>query len=688
MKRRSFARQLSQIALCVSMALLPSLVLKAQQLPVQFGKVSEDDFTLPASPVVDSNAAAVIIADYGETSFKGNAIGWVSYVFRRKTRIKIINKQAFDLATVVIRLYTDSNQTEMLDDVSAAAYNLDAGRVTVTKLGNKELFREKIDRNQVVKKFTIPGVRENSIIEYSYTIVSDFYFNIPYWEFQHLEYPTLWSEYQVTIPGIVNYVFNKRGYHSFFIDKSDKGKENYLIRRSTDSRGMGMHEQTYSLSANTTKHRWVMKDIEAFGQEKFLYSPENYQDQIDFQLSKRYNGKDSTDVKNTWAKQNEDMLKDPDFGQFMDPEEDMSWLDAVLKPIVSPIASRMEQAKQVYYYLTDNYICTDHHQKFLTSNLHDVVNARRGNVADINLLLTAMLRRLHISAAPVVLSTRQAGINYESYPVLSRLDYVITRVAEDSAVIFLDASWRQLGFGQLPEECFNGHARIISFQDPGPVYLAADSIKEVKTTIVQFTAADGKDKPLTGSCTVQFGNIESFKQRSAIADKGVKAFFQNMAGNGADEWSLRETWLDSLDRRDMPLTAHFNFAWSSFDSNELVYLSPVLWGGYKTNPFSAANRRYPVEMSYPINDTYYFNFEIPEGYTVDEMPKSLKASYNVKEGFFEYLIRRSGNNIQLKSTLVLKKAIFEPEDYASLRDFFALVVKKQAEQIVLKKSKP
>jgi len=35
----------------------------------------------------------------------------------------------------------------------------------------------------------------------------------------------------------------------------------------------------------------------------------------------------------------------------------------------------------------------------------------------------------------------------------------------------------------------------------------------------------------------------------------------------------------------------------------------------------------------------------------------------------------------------LKKANFVPEDYDTLRDFFAYIVKKQSEQIVFKKKK-
>jgi hypothetical protein len=79
--------------------------------------------------------------------------------------------------------------------------------------------------------------------------------------------------------------------------------------------------------------------------------------------------------------------------------------------------------------------------------------------------------------------------------------------------------------------------------------------------------------------------------------------------------------------------------------------------------------------------------EVPEGYTVDEMPKGAKVLFNDTEGFFEYLLQRNGDNIQFRSRIKLNKANFKPEDYATLRDFFAFIVKKQSEQIVFKKKK-
>lgn len=679
--RRFFALLILYVVCCCA------CTLSAQEIrPVQFGQLWPGDFTLHPSAALDSSNAAVIIADYGETSFKGNSHGWVSYVFKHKKRIKILDSRAFDLATVEVFLYADGEQSEQLEDLTAASYNLNGDTILVNKVDRKDIFTDKIDKNRVLKKFTIPGVKENCIIEYSYTIVSDFYFNIPSWQFQHAEYPTLWSEYQVEIPAMVTYVFNKRGYHSFDIDQQGEGKATYQINRTNNSHIAGI-DMGVSVKSKTVKHRWVMKDLEAFGHENYLYTPENYLDQIDFQLSKTFNGEETSDVKNTWAKQTEDMLGDKQFASFMSGEEDMGWMDKYLATFVHPSGSAIEQVRQVYNHISGNFSCTDHHSKYLRSSMQAVAKAQKGSVGEINLLLTALLRRLHFDAAPVVLSTREAGFNYESYPVLTRLDYVVCRVVVDDTEYYLDASQPQLGFGQLPPNCYNGHARVISPVNSKSIYFLADSIKETQKVMLHFFPSGNPATPLAGSCVINFGWMESFNSRVEIALKGLPAYLHRITGIGGEEMQIKETWVDSLDKKELPIAVHFNVDINTFNGSDLVYFSPVLWSGYKKNPFAALTRRYPVEMPYPLNETYYLTLEVPEGYEIDELPKSLKISYNGNDGYFEYIVRRYESTIQLRSTILLKKALFEPGEYNSLRDFFAGIVKKQAEQIVFKKKK-
>jgi len=105
----------------------------------------------------------------------------------------------------------------------------------------------------------------------------------------------------------------------------------------------------------------------------------------------------------------------------------------------------------------------------------------------------------------------------------------------------------------------------------------------------------------------------------------------------------------------------------------------------KTNPFSATVRKYPVEMPFPIHQVYTLTMETPAGFVVDEMPKQSRVSFNDGEGYFEYLIQKTEELIQLRVTVSMKKAYFPPEDYNSLREFFGYIVKKESEQIVFKK---
>jgi len=97
-------------------------------------------------------------------------------------------------------------------------------------------------------------------------------------------------------------------------------------------------------------------------------------------------------------------------------------------------------------------------------------------------------------------------------------------------------------------------------------------------------------------------------------------------------------------------------------------------------------RKNPIEMPYASDELYVFTIQIPDGYVVEEIPKSAKATLNGYEGTFDYLIGAQGGTIQLRCRLKLNKARFAPDDYGSLRDFYALVVKKEAESIVLKKN--
>ncbi len=71
---------------------------------VKFGNVSPADFSLK-NIKVDTSYGAVILSEVGNSYFDGNSDGWFTLMHQVKRRIYILNKKAFDLATVNVYLY-------------------------------------------------------------------------------------------------------------------------------------------------------------------------------------------------------------------------------------------------------------------------------------------------------------------------------------------------------------------------------------------------------------------------------------------------------------------------------------------------------------------------------------------------------------------------------------------------------
>ena len=61
------------------------------KLPVKFGKVTPQDFTVTAAGL-DSSADAVVIADYGTSEFEGDPRGWFTLTFKHSKRIRILKR--------------------------------------------------------------------------------------------------------------------------------------------------------------------------------------------------------------------------------------------------------------------------------------------------------------------------------------------------------------------------------------------------------------------------------------------------------------------------------------------------------------------------------------------------------------------------------------------------------------------
>lgn len=429
-----------------------------------------------------------------------------------------------------------------------------------------------------------------------------------------------------------------------------------------------------------------MKDVPAIKEESFTSAISNHMSSIEFQMSgQRFPKQPFKDILGSWSKLSLDLMKDEDFGAEFTAKS--GWADDYLQALKLDGKTPLEKAKAIYQWIQKDFSSKGTSSGiYLSMPLKDVVRAKKGFVPDINLLLTLMLKKAGLAASPVILSTRSHGFVTETYPLVHQYNYVATKLGVDTSIYYLDASDRSLGFGKLPAKCYNGVGICIGLVPVSEPLYAGDNLEAKATSITLVNDAKNKNR-WVGSLSSYLGYAESTNLRDEVTEKGKDPFISKIKESYTSEFAVDEVKMDDFDNNEKPVKLNYILAISRNEDDNLIYFNPMLKEGIKENYFKTTERLYPVELPFKMQETYMFNIQVPEGYAVDEIPKSAKVSLNGGDGFFEYMISAGGDFVNLSTKVTLNKAVFTVEEYQGLKDFFDYVVKKHAEQIVFKKKK-
>jgi hypothetical protein len=621
--------------------------------------------------LISPETEAIILEEKGETVLDATPQTGFITKFHYFRRLLILNKNGLDQAKDELYYNTELNGKK-LKSLRITTYNLEHGEIVHTEISENDLFIEDPKKEVFHLKFAYPNAKAGSILEIEYTM-SRGSSDLRNWFFQNAN-PVLRSSYSVSIPNNWNFVITLQN-------------KKYLTAVKKDSLVKNIYSWTFEYE-NITIYtvNWTFENVPAMKEEPYTSTIDNYIGCIKFQLAVRpLQPGHSERLINDWQWVSNRLMTSSDFGEVI--EDPNPWIGKLAKSIVQPDDPELEKAHKIYAYVRDHFKSgdkswgiTDH------ATLDEVFKTGHGNTAEINILLTALLRTQKLNAKGVILATRDNGLTNVSYPVMENFNYAICRLEINGKVYFLDASDPTLGFGKLPTDCYNGQARIID-KTPLAVYFSPDSIRE-SSSIFVVIENDPTGKLLKVDWTEHPGYYESSDIRHFIRDNNNSqdAYFKSYSKEKSFTETMDSFTVSGIKDVESGVTLNFKMKIHTNDEDH-YYFNPTMRAGLNKNPFISEERNYPVELPYVFDDSYVLNMEIPEGYEVEELPKSVKVKLNDNDGIFEYLIQKNQNTIQFKNVLNIKKATFDPEDYNNLRDFYAYVVKKQAEVIVFKRVK-
>ena len=596
----------------------------------------------------DTVASAVVIYDIGNTYYDV-AGGNYQLVTITKKRIKIINKDGYDFATVRVPLYKDKSTREYLKVSDAFTYNLVDGNVEKTKLKGDGEFLEKVEGNHFLATFTMPNVKVGSIIEYTTKVTSPYFTYVPEWYFQ-LRIPVVYSEYSLAVP-----------YSLIFLK---------YIKGSTKINQITVGD----------KYTYKATNIPALRNESFVANINSYRSSVVHSFS-GYRDKSGLikKVAGSWEDVTKTISENDNFGKQL---KNVSYFKEIATPIIEGKSSDNEKAEAIFKYVQQNFNSNQNTALYTSQNLKDTYKSKIGNSADLNLLTIALMKSINIKAYPIILSTRSRGISY--LPTIEAFNNVIIGVEIFGKTSLYDASNKYASKDILPIHNLNWMGRLIHDDGTSKDVLIEPKIKS-RYGVSASLKVNLTNHSIDGKFRRSFSNYEAFivrnRYESLSNDKIVEKIEETY------ESEIENYMINNLN--DLAENVEESFTTtkeSSFDIiGNKVYLKPLHIFGVQENPFKDDERNYPIDFIYPQTNAYTVTYEIPEGYEVDFLPASKKFVTGSDSINASWIVTKDEKQIKVRFNLDYNIAFIDSKEYHDIKKIFDEVIKFKDERIVLKK---
>lgn len=566
-------------------------------------------------------------------------------------RVKIYDKdKAADWLNLEIPLYQSGTDHEMLSKIKAFTYNFENGASVITKVDKSSKYKSKESKNFSITKFAFPNVKNGSVIEYQYEVTSPFLFIVPEILIE-TDTPSLYTEYVLDSPSNIAYNVNYTGSLS---------PKHRLVEE----------KMIYGTSYRT--YRFGYENVKGFKTEKFISNDRNYRTKISAELHST-NFKELKLYSSSWEQIKQRLYENEDFGGEL---KKTKLAKENMPANISGISDEIEKANLIFNYVKNTFTWNKDRGIYTEDGIKKMIETKTGNAAEINLFLVMLLREAGIKADPLAISTVSNGLINIASPNVSNLNFVIAAIQTKEGFHLYDATLKQSSIDQLPPRDWNQFGILLAKEKVQPL-----SMVNTKTSFTYLTANAkiNDDGSVSGMYSDKdTGTYAMFAKESYDdnADKYKKQYKEN--------FTIDFTNIDSkvLDNGDFESTMKFTSDNLIDKIGKKMIINPMLFLNKNSNEFDQTEeRKYLIDFISPFTKVKKVVLEIPEGYTIEEMPKSKKIVTEDKEIEYHYIVEQKGNKLEIISTTKVASADYPKEYYPAFKQIWG-VASKQENQVI------
>ena len=631
---------------------------------MKFGKPTKEEMQMTVYEA-DPNAEAVVLCRLTDVEY---TVQQSSYLvdYRDKCRIKVLKPSGARFAKVVIpyqvAMSVNNNITglklnakslpqpggssnsyfegegvsmtedvfavegdEDLESVKATAFNMEGGKVVKTSLKKSEIIKKKIDEHNYLVEFTVPNVKEGTVIEYEYTIHSQLFWQLRDW-YAQCEIPVVYAKLDMNIPSYL--IFN--------IEDHGIQRLTYTCTAGSLSFKLDSDPLAKQTQVKTNHYVYIGRNLMAMPKDDYVWNAQDHWAGITAELKQyRLPGAAQMDYARTWEQIDEMILTSDDLGIHLN---DHSPLASELKEAkIEEITNPRERVAAVYK-LVMSKVKWNGKYELSPAPVAETLKKGEGSNADINLLLIQSLHEVGLTAAPVMLRTRDLGLLPYNFPSFSKLStFLVGVVMPSGGNIYLDASNKNGWLNMLPEVMLVEKARLVQKGNKSQwVNLQKESKAERSTVIDAKLSADGT---LSGKQTTRNEGGETVE--SEYTKKGQV-------------------------------------------SDGVISICPFP-DKLIENPFTAETRKMPVEFPCIGSNRVVITFALPEGYTIVGEPRNTTVLTPDKGVEGRIHTTFGEGRVQMSCQFSINKLSHSEKNYADLRQIFDMLSKYTSEQLSIKK---
>lgn len=371
------------------------------------------------------------------------------------------------------------------------------------------------------------------------------------------------------------------------------------------------------------------------------------------------------------------------------PEEDETELKSLVRELTASLNRDIDKAEAIFNWVQNNiqYIAfEDGMGGFVPRPASSVCTRRYGDCKDMANLLARMLNYAGLEAYLTWIGTRSKPYTYGEVPTPIVDNHMITTLKIDGETYLLDATGKYTPF-PLPTPMIQGKEAMIGLGDGRFEIRKVPAIEKEVNLLTDSTWLSIQDRDLIGKARRQargFFQLDLDAKRNLIEENGVEQFWQDYLTKGNNKFALTDFSPQTVrSDRAAGLSIPYDFELPGYvrkvGSRMLINLN--LNRRLQSAGIDLSKRKYDREFEFRYIHRDVNTLDIPEGYSVSYLPKSVE--YQDDRFGFQIRYNQTGGRIILEKEIYINTLLLTEDDFSAWNEMIDQLVHAYREVVVL-----